>query len=403
MKRLGWYTLVVLSTITVLILLWQLRQALVLFLLSLAVAAAIRPMIEYLIQRGLPRGIALILSYGLVVGFIATLFLLTGNSLIRDIETASNWLAVGYERITLQWPESGTKLQRNLAERFPPPQALIAALSGEQGTAALKGLLGVTAGFFGFLANIATILILSLYWSADYVRFERLWLSLIPVDKRTRARDTWRAIEGGIGAYIRSELVQSVLAGLLLWVGYRAMGLSYPTLIALLGALAWLIPWFGGFLAIIPPLLVGLGISIPMGIIAALYTGIVLAIMEIFIEPRFFTRRRYSSVILVLVLLALAEVFGLIGFVLAPLVAAAIQISIRHLAQPTAAVNVVRWDVSETSKEIDALQERLAQTQATINSRDVPPSPEMVNLMGRLDRLFEKTHDYFTNGTGSTV
>jgi predicted PurR-regulated permease PerM len=401
MKRLAGYTVIVLSTITVLILLWQLRQAVVLFLLSLAVAAAFRPVIENLQQRGLPKGIALILSYVLVVGFIVVLFVLTSNSLIRDIETASNRLAIVYQQIVIQWPENGTPFQQYIAQRLPPPEDLYAALSGEQGTEALRGLLGVTAGFFGFLGNIATILILSLYWNADQVRFERLWLSLIPVDKRTRARDTWRAIESGIGAYIRSELVQSLLAGLLLWFGYRGMGLPYATLLALFGALAWLIPYFGGLFAIIPPLLVGLGVSVPMGVIATLYTGIILAIMEIFIEPRFFTRRRFSSVVLVLVMLALADVFGLIGFVLAPLVAAAIQISLRHLAQPPAAAAVVRRDSSETSKEITALQERLAQTEAILESREAPPSPEMVNLMGRLDRLFEKTHEYFGNGSGS--
>jgi predicted PurR-regulated permease PerM len=193
------------------------------------------------------------------------------------------------------------------------------------------------------------------------------------------------------------------MAGQLLWIEFRVMGLSYPTLLALFGALVWLIPWFGGILALIPPLLVGLGISIPMGVIATLYTLFILIIMEVVIEPRFFTRRRYSSLVLVLVLLALADVFGLIGFIMAPLVAAAIQISIRHLAQPPAAATIIRRDRTETNKEISLLQERLVQTEAIIKSRTEPPSPEMVNLLGRLTTLFEKTDEYFSNGSNTST
>ena len=42
-------------------------------------------------------------------------------------------------------------------------------------------------------------------------------------------------------------------------------------------------------------------------------------------EPRLFNRRRYNSLFIVLAVIALAETFGILGLLLGPMVAVAIQ------------------------------------------------------------------------------
>jgi predicted PurR-regulated permease PerM len=205
----------------------------------------------------------------------------------------------------------------------------MAALSSETGQQALRGLLGVATGFFTSLAKLGIILVLSLYWSADRVRIERLLLSLIPVERRAQARDLWRDIENGVGSYIRSEFVQGLLAGVLLWLGYKLMGLEYPVLLALLGALAWLIPWLGALVAVVPPFLVGLGVSLPFGLLAAAYTLGVLVVME-FVVATVCSPPGVQFLLLVLVFAIMAYTFGLVGLLLAPPLVAAIQIFFRH-------------------------------------------------------------------------
>lgn len=441
MRRVAWYTAVVLATLTVLILLWQFRDAIVLFLLSLAVAAAVRPIIEYFAERGVPRIIALLLSFFLIILIIVGLIVISSGPIVHELETASNNLAATYEHIKTQWPQTGNSFQKGIANQLPPPADLYNSLTGSQGAEFLQALLGITLNFFSFITNFIIILILSLYWSLDYVRFERLWLSLIPADKRPRAREVWRAIEKGVGAYIRSEVIQSILAWIFLWMGYYVIGLNYPAVLAAIGALAWLIPWFGGVIALILPFLVGLAISPAISILAVAYTLLILIIMEKTIEPRFFPHQPYSSVLLVLVALAMAEVFGLIGLILAPVLSAAIQISFRHLFQPPAAqgavvatsaeqqpgiVNVaslpiaaqpaaVRSNLSapgvipsteknslstngedqeiEMEKEIELLQERLAKAKDMLKNGVEEPSPGTTNLIDRLNQLINNTNE----------
>ena len=97
--------------------------------------------------------------------------------------------------------------------QLPPPSKLFEALTGDQGQLVLPAIL-----------------------SGALIIFERLWLSLLPSGQRKQARGILRTIEQDLGAYIRSEVIQSLLAGLLLSLGYWLLGSPYPTLLASVGA-----------------------------------------------------------------------------------------------------------------------------------------------------------------------
>jgi predicted PurR-regulated permease PerM len=238
------------------------------------------------------------------------------------------------------------------------------------------------------------------------LHFERLLLSLVTVDRRTQVRLIWRGIEKGVGAYMRSEFLQSLLAGFLLWLGYRLMGLDYPVLLAVVGALAWLIPWFGAVIAMIPPLIVGLDSGLALGITAAGYTLLVLVVQEYIIEPKIFRRNSYSSLVLVLTILVLADAFGLVGLILAPLVSATIQNIFKYLIRtpdtPGPTINESELSNNPTA----ALRERLKEMQAGIEGGLHTSSPSIVSLTGRLNELISETETYFAghpeNGRNSS-
>ena len=331
MRRVIWTAFVVLSTLAILVLLWQFSISIVLFFLSLAVAAAIRPLIEHFHARGLTRSAALGLSYTLVIVFFAVLIVLVTPPLLEDAQKIADDFASSYERIKFSWPRSGTRTQAALAEALPPPDDLYSVLASEQGATALAGVLGIAQNVFTVLGRIAIIIILSLYWSADQQRFELLGLSLLPRSYHPRARKIWRSVEAGVGAYVRSELVKSLLAGIILGLGYAVFGVRYPVMLALWVALARLIPWFGAMIAVLPPLLVGIGTSPGLGLVVTLYTIGVLLVMALVIEPRVFHRKRYNALLIVIFVVALAEIFGLVGVILAPPLAVAVQIFFERL------------------------------------------------------------------------
>jgi len=379
------YTVVVLATLMVLLLIWQFISAIILFLLSLAVAAALRPLINSLTGRYVPKRIALGVVYFLLVAAILSSIWMIGTPLLDEVQLATDDFIANYDRAKTDWPEEGTAFQQALAEQLPPSADLYGVLTSEQGIPALAGLFGIAQNFFSTLGQIALILVLSLYWSADQFHFERLALSLLPEEHHPRALHIWRSMETGVGECLRSELVQSVLAGLLLWLGYSVLGIRYPILLALWGAILRLIPWFGSLIAVLPALLIGTGISSTVGILATLYTiGIMLALTFV-IEPRFFPRYKYCSLLIVLFVVALAETIGFIGVVLAPPLAVAVQILFRHLYP------LPELTASEVSEEITDIRTRLLELRRRVQGSR---RRESIRLVERLQRLVRRTTDY---------
>ena len=390
MKRIAWITALVLGTLAGLVVLWQFRQALVIFLLSLATSAAVRPVITRLTKRGLKPSLALILTYLMILTLIGGLFVIISRTLLRDLEQMTNNLTAAYEEITQTWPESDDQILRTIAGQLPPVDQLIEALSGEEGQQALQGIVGSASSLAGFFSQLVVIVILSIYWSADRVHFERLWLSLIPVNQRTQARAAWRAVESGVGDYIISELIQSYLLVVILWLVFTWIGLPQPTLMALISALAWLVPWMGAVLAIIPVVAVGLSASPAVAVTAGLLTAATLLLMEVVVQPRFFLRQRSNSLFLALMVIMLAQVSGIIGLVLAPVLVAAIQIAFQHFT----AQREIKLRSDQVNVEFAELRASLESIQTRLLVKDQEYSPELNNLVERLQALADKTTQY---------
>jgi predicted PurR-regulated permease PerM len=391
MKRLAIYVAIIAVTVAALILLWQFRSVLILLLLSLMLAAALRPSADYLKDRGLPASLSWLLVYlGLLVLVGLALFLL-GGRLLDELRLLSNYLVLLYDHTYQSWNNSDSGVAQAIIQRLPPPDQLPEVMAGPSGLSILRVVFGVGQNLAAVVAALVIIIVLSLYWATDRAHFERLWLSLLPAGKRVTARSMWQTTESSVGDYLRSELVQAALAVVILGVSYRLIGLDYPILTALLAGFAWLIPLAGFVFAAGFSFLAGMASDsgLQVAILALVITAAVLAFLEFVIEPRFFKRDKFSGLLIVLVVLLMVEAYGLIGFVIAPPLAVALQILGSHLIQ-------YMQRPPRARPQIDALEERLNGVYATYNGQRETgdaPAPEIGSLLGRLESLVEQTRN----------
>jgi predicted PurR-regulated permease PerM len=234
----------VLTTILALVLLWQFRLVVIYALISLMLAAALRPLVTRLAGKRFLVRLAWILLYLVILAGFGILLFLTAETAVIEIQQLSKTLSVQDKWVLPAWLE-GTSFQQILNGRLPPPSKLFLAVTGDKGQLVLPAILGFTQGMGSVISAVMVILFLSIYWTINQVHFERLWLSLLPSDMRKKARGAWRTIEPDIGAYIRGEVAHSLLAGLILGVVYALLGSPYPAFLALAGAVACLVPVVG--------------------------------------------------------------------------------------------------------------------------------------------------------------
>jgi putative permease len=388
-KQLVKFGAAVMTTLLVLVVLWQFRMVVVYVLISLALAAALHPLVSRLAGRGFMVRLAWILLYLVVLGSFAFLLFFTVETAIQEIQQLAQTVSVQNEWKLPIWLE-GTSFQQALVARLPPPGKLFEAVTGDQGQLVLPALLGFTQGIGKIVSGFAIILFLSIYWSINQIHFERLWLSLLPSGQRAQARGIWRTVEPDLGAYIRGEVIQSLLAGLLLGLGYWLLGSPYPALLALAGALACLIPVVGAPLVVIPVFLVGLLTSVQLSLLTALYALIVMIALGVWVKPRLFKRNWDNPILTVVLLIALADAFGFVGLIVAPPLSVICQILWSRL--------VSRRAVSGAADQVSDLKERQARVWDTIKAMEDPPLALVTSSMERLAHLIEKAEPILQAG-----
>jgi predicted PurR-regulated permease PerM len=369
------------TTLLALVVLWQFRIVVVYVLISLALAAAVRPLINRWARQIFLVRLAFIFASVVALGGCGLLLFLGGGSVMSEIQHLAHTVSVQDAWRLPDWLNSGP-VQQGLVARLPPPSKLFEAFTGLQGQLVLPAVFGITQGAAGVVSGGIVVLFMSLYWSIHQIHFERLWLSLIPAAQRKQARDIWRIVESDIGAYIRSEVAHSLMVGVVLGLGYWALGSPYPTLLALAGALACLIPMVGVSLALILPLLAGLLTSVQLTLLTVLYTLIVFIALDVWVKPHLFIRRQDNSILTIIILIALANAFGFIGIILAPPVSAVCQIVWSSLVSHRVA--------SGAAAQVSDLKERQARVWETIKEMDEPAPPSLTNSMNRLTHLIEK-------------
>ncbi|MBA4385878.1 MAG: hypothetical protein C0410_14160, partial [Anaerolinea sp.] len=319
------FVLAIMATLLLLVIFWQFRIAIIYVFVSLTLASVVRPLSTRLVGKRLIWRILWTIVYIVAfLGFIYLLFLAGRYALVEIQKLAAELSA----KDVWTFPEwlSGTTIQITLLSWLPAPSELFKAFTGDKGQLILPALLGIVKNVGGVITAAIVILILSIYWSINQIHFERLWLSLLPIDQRKQARGIWRNAEPEVGAYVRNQVMFSAVAGFLLGMGYWLLGSPYPVFMGLAGAAACLIPVVGLPMALIPPLLIGLMTSTQLSLFTTLYALIILILLVVFIKPRFFKLRWNNPLPTLVLLLVLADAFGLIGIIIAPPISAVCQI-----------------------------------------------------------------------------
>jgi predicted PurR-regulated permease PerM len=371
----------IMTTLLLLVILWQFHAVIVFLLVSLMLAAALRPLVNHLLRKSMLVRLAWILLYLVVFIGLGFLLLKTSESAIGEIQQMAYTVSDQDEWVLPVWLEDRA-IQQGLMARLPSPTQLFEAITGNQGQFVLPVIVDITQNIGAVVSGVVIIIILSIYWSINQNHFERLWLSLLPSDSRKQARSIWRTIEIETGAYLRAEVIQSLTAGFLLWLGFLLIGSPYPALLGMTGAIALLIPRVGITLVIVPVVLIGLLTSLTLSLFTALYALVILIALILWARPRLFNRKWDSPILTIVLLIALADALGFVGIIVAPPLSLIIQILWNRL--------VSHRSISWAAAQISDLKERQSRVKEFIEGMDEPPPALVSSSMERLTQLMMK-------------
>lgn len=380
MRRLARYTAVFVITLFAVYLLWFFRAIIAMFVASLALAALFRPIFHRLHQRGIARGLALAITYAALLLPLAIVGWWLIPALLEESQALVSFFAVKYET---SWDnkEQFPEWQTALLNMLPNPDVFYVSLTGTGDQPPPEALVNTVRTMGTLLGSLPLIVMLSIYWASGQEQFERLWLSLLPVLRRQRARNLWREIETALGVYLRSELFQVVTSFVVLAFCLMAIDYPYPILLSLISALLMPLPLFGSPLAVAAVILGTVFQKASTTVMAASLTAATHLFFFIVVEPRLMGRWRYNPLLALFIIILLVESLGFVGLFIAPPLAALIQITLRTL--------FLQQAFQSSSTSIEELRSRVGTVISTGFGSNVPA--EFESIVDRLNGLIAQT------------
>ncbi|HWG56678.1 MAG TPA: AI-2E family transporter [Gaiellaceae bacterium] len=275
-KRAAIATLVVGGIVALALAVWKLKLLFALLFLAFILAAAMRPTVEWLARKGIPRALGILLHYTVLVGgLVAFLWVVIPRAIeqIEDAVGANSELGEEAQRSTGLKHDILVGLQRRL-ENLPSGESLV-----DPAVEVTRIVVEIGLGIFFVLASAA-------YWTFEREHAQNLLASLIPRPRRKRVRDTWNLIDAKLGAYVRGQAVLIVGVAAVLSVVFWAIGLPYWLLVAAFAGIVEIIPVIGPFAA--GALAVGVGFtdSLQTALLAGIAVLVVRLLEDYLVIPR---------------------------------------------------------------------------------------------------------------------
>ncbi len=313
---------------------YALRHTISCFLLSWIIAYLLDPLLVAAERRGLKRIYALGLLY-IILGILTVFFLafilpavtMSWNSFILDLPVYIQKL----KQAALVW-------ESRLPDRYGSDeiQWLLDKASANIDAAAEKAGLWVygfgTSIFFNlFNIVLSPILVFfMLYYKQTVIDTVTSWL---PDGRRSQILDIASEVNSSIGGYLRGQVAVSIIVALLATAALFALGIPHPIFCGVFAGAASILPFIGVIIATLPALFFAWFKFQSAAILwqTTIAFGVIYFVEGYVIKPLVFKESmNLNPLVTIIMVMALGEILGFWGILLALPIASAIKITWGH-------------------------------------------------------------------------
>jgi predicted PurR-regulated permease PerM len=293
-------TAVAVGVIVLALAVWKLKAVIALLFVAFILSAAMRPGVEWLRERRVPRGVGVLLHYAALLAVFGLLVWLIVPRAIAQVQQVLEGQTVHEAAAHSQGLEHRffVALDQRLRD-LPSASSLV------------HPALSITRTALEALAGILFTLAVAAYWIFERERMEEVVLSLVPRRKQKVVRDTWALVDAKLGAYVRGQALMITFVSTVLSAAFFALGLPYWLLLGVFAGLVEMIPVVGPLIAGVAAIGVALTVSWQTAVLTAVAVYGLRLLQDYVINPHVMGRAVGLSPLVVLVTVAVvALLFG---------------------------------------------------------------------------------------------
>jgi predicted PurR-regulated permease PerM len=301
----------VVATLLALWAIYKLGTVIALVLVAVVLAISLEPVVVWLERRRVVRWIGSTLVVLVIVGCLVAFFAICGSSLTSEGRQVAGRLS---------------SVEQDLAARIPPPFDEIIR-NGKALTPGGSTITGYVVRLGSLLSSAvlgaAVAFILTIYFLIDGRRTWAWLVAYVPKHNRPRVQETANAACNAVLHYVVGNIATSVCAGVTVFVALTILRVPAALLLAVLAAVCDFVPVLGFIVSALPAVLLALTISTSTAIVVAIVYISYHMTENYFIGPKVYGGQlRLSNLAVLLAFAVGAELFGIIGALLALPVAA---------------------------------------------------------------------------------
>ncbi len=287
--------------------LFLVRDVLVAIFLALVVSSGLAPMVDWLERTGIPRMLGVVLVYlmimlilGLFVYAILPVAVVEFGGLFQNVASLTGQI------FTFTSTEDFLKVINDNFNQISQG----AALGGVSLAAAASNL-------FGGLALAISVAIISFYLTLSRDGVEWFLRAILPEANEERFMQIFRRSKKRIGYWLQSQLVLSLVMGVMVFVGLWFLGVSHAFILGMSAAIFELIPYVGPVFAGSMAVLVAFSGSFKLAVYTVILFVIIQQVESNVIIPAVFHRAIGLHPVVVLASLMVGyTLLGLVGIIL---------------------------------------------------------------------------------------
>lgn len=324
-------------------LLSELREMLILLIISYALAYIIDPVVTALEKRGLSRGLGVIAIVTTVILFVVLLFFTAVPTIVEEFRYLSANMPSYLETLRIKMEPELKMIAEYLPEDLRPVlngESIEPALSYLSGGMVQKVASAVGAALLQGYSLTLTVLNLILlpfllyYLATDFRRIHRAGLELFPILQRRTIVAIAEEMDRYVSAFVRGQIIVCSILFILYAIGLKLIGVQLWFLLSVIAGFGNMIPYVGTLMGIV---LASLMAVITFGEFSAMVKvwivfGVVQFLEGMLITPRVMGKNvGMSPLTIILAIFVGGKLFGLLGVFLAIPGAAVLKVLARHL------------------------------------------------------------------------
>lgn len=287
------------------LLVFQIKIILIAIFMAYILMASLDPFVTFLRKYKVPKIVAVALVYLSVIAFIVLLVVPILPFFISQVQALFKAIPE-YINITSE----ALGIEFNISQ-------INSTLTSSAGTIG-QNAVSITGKVFGSIFSVLSIFILGFYFLIERERMNSSIPNLFPQENREKVKEVILQIEEKLGAWLRGQIVLSLVIGAITWVVLSILNIPYALPLAILAGFLEIVPTLGPIIAAIPAVIVAFAISPVMGgVVALAYTIIQIAENNLIVPKIMQKAVGLNPVVILIAILIGGNLLGFVGALLA--------------------------------------------------------------------------------------